>query len=183
MPEKIKCGALGHKNPARRSANPGDDATRRDRRAVVYFNLHPNIRIDELEAEFCQIEPGDDDCFTCDYRGSRRKPSRNDRVRGEIARTAKIFEKRGANQRLDHNPREGHRRHRAAFVSGDGFGDDFPRCGKRLVEVQPTSLRMRGAAWKIGSRMGAPAFPPAQGRDNDHQGDSSGIARRAAVQH
>ena len=95
---------------------------------------------------------------------------------------AKIFEKRGANQRLDHNPREGHRRHRAAFVSGNGLGDNFPRGGKCLVEVQRTSLRMRGAAWKIRSRMGASAFPPAQGRDYDHQGDAGGIARLPVLQ-
>ncbi len=134
------------------------------------------------KASFAKSSPATTPCFTCNQRGSRREPGWNDRVRGEIARTAKIFEKRGANQRLDHNPREGHRRHRATFVSGDGFGDNFPRGGKCLVEVQHTSLRMRGAAWKIGSRMGAPAFPPAQGRDHDHQGDAGGIARLPALQ-
>src|SRR5580704_7486610 len=55
MPKKIESGALRHQNPARWSTNPGDDAARRDRRAVVYFNLHRDIRIDELEGEFCQI--------------------------------------------------------------------------------------------------------------------------------
>jgi hypothetical protein len=55
MPKKIESGALCHQNPARRSTNPGDDAARRDRRAIVYFNLQRNIRIDELEGEFCQI--------------------------------------------------------------------------------------------------------------------------------
>ena len=55
MPKKIEGGSLGGQNSARWSAYPGDDAARRDRRAVVYCNLHRNIRIDELEGEFCQV--------------------------------------------------------------------------------------------------------------------------------
>ena len=129
-----------------------------------------NVRIDQTKRQPCQIEPGDDAGFRAHQRRPRRELSRDDCIRGEIARAAEIFEKRGANQWLDQNPPRG------APMSSPRFrfrrrvqGQSFARGCDGIAEAQHTSLRGSGAARKIGSRMGAAAFPAAQGGDHDHQ--------------
>ena len=53
-----------------------------------------------------QIKTRDDAIFAHDKRRPRLVSKRNDHIRGEIARAAKIFEKRGTNQGFDRDARE-----------------------------------------------------------------------------
>ena len=179
MAEKIQCRALGGENAARRPVD-----RRNASRPARPWRRRLSRRATRLRDRSVRSSARRG-------RGRRRRPpdarrasgfgtgvGGDDRVGRQIARSAEILEQSGADERLDHDPQAGprHRSHAYATASG-GRSRAASNASARSI-----SRRQREIASRCGKScaiMRAAAFLAAQSRDDDHQADERGIARRA----
>src|SRR5271154_310048 len=87
---------------ASRSFHDSDRFSRLQLVAILAHRDSADLGVHELEGEQRCVEPGEHASLADDERGFGARMHWNDRVGGQIAGAAEIFEKRRSDDRLDH---------------------------------------------------------------------------------
>ena len=107
MPEEIQRHALTRDDRPRRTLDGGDDVAGLHIRAVGLLHRDSQIRVHQAERHARAIEARDAAVFAGANDDARARLRRDRRLGGDVARPTEIFQKRGANRRLDEKRGQG----------------------------------------------------------------------------